>query len=205
MTYGCAIRSSRRDIPSQEARTEHSAIAQDGQLDPGGGGPLAGAPATQERAGDPPPPLPPAVDVAVVGAGFGGLGCAIQLERQGLRDFVVLERAPSVGGTWGANTYPGCQCDVPSNLYSFSFAPKADWTHSYPEQPQIHAYLSDCARRFGIVDRIHLRCEMLAATWMAGERRWRIETSAGTLNARVLVAAPGLLSEPSLPRCYSPL
>lgn len=163
--YGCAIRRSTPDIPSQESA-----------------------------------PLPPAVDIAVVGAGFGGLGCAIQLERQGLRDFVVLERAASVGGTWGANTYPGCQCDVPSNLYSFSFAPKADWTHSYPEQPQIHAYLSDCARRFGIVDRIHLRCEVLAATWVAGEQRWRIETSGGTLTARVLVAAPGLLSEPSLPR-----
>src|SRR5436305_9606356 len=76
------------------------------------------------------------VDIAIVGAGFGGLGLAINLERTGRRDFVVLERAGDVGGTWYANSYPGCQCDVPSNLYSFSFAPKPDWTHTYPEQPQ---------------------------------------------------------------------
>jgi cation diffusion facilitator CzcD-associated flavoprotein CzcO len=143
--------------------------------------------------------LPEPVEVAIVGAGFGGIGMAIKLKQAGIEDFVVLERASEVGGTWFANTYPGCQCDVPSNLYSYSFAPKHDWTHTYPEQPQILDYLRDCVRRFGVGDRIRLECEMLGATWEEGERRWRIDTSGGTLLARVLVAAPGLLSEPALP------
>jgi cation diffusion facilitator CzcD-associated flavoprotein CzcO len=125
---------------------------------------------------------------------------AIRLKQAGNDDFVVLERASDVGGTWFANTYPGCQCDVPSNLYSFSFAPKHDWTHSYPEQPQILDYLRGCVERFGIGDRIRLNTEMTEARWDVEARRWRIETSGGdTLSARVLIAAPGLLSEPALP------
>lgn len=138
-------------------------------------------------------------DIAIVGAGFGGLGAAIQLDRHGFQDYVVLERSGDVGGTWSANTYPGCQCDVPSNLYSFSFARKPDWTHSYPEQPQILDYLHDCAERFGVMPKVRLNCEMLDAEWIPDERRWRIETSDGDLSARVLIAAPGLLSEPRIP------
>jgi cation diffusion facilitator CzcD-associated flavoprotein CzcO len=123
---------------------------------------------------------------------------AIRLKQAGIEDFVVLERAADVGGTWFANTYPGCQCDVPSNLYSFSFAPKHDWTHSYPEQPQILDYLRDCVERFGIGDRIRLSTELTEARWDGSS--WTIETGSGdTLIARVLVAAPGLLSEPALP------
>ena len=143
--------------------------------------------------------LPERADVAIVGAGFGGLGMAIQLERQGLGDFVVLERGGDVGGTWHANTYPGAQCDIPSNLYSFSFAQKHDWTRAYPEQEEIQGYLRGCAERFGIGDRIHLHTELWNAAWDGGSRRWRIETSAGPFEARVLVAATGLLSEPSTP------
>jgi cation diffusion facilitator CzcD-associated flavoprotein CzcO len=140
------------------------------------------------------------VDIAIVGAGFGGLGMAINLERAGRRDFVVLERADDVGGTWYANSYPGCQCDVPSNLYSFSFAPKPDWTHTYPEQPQILDYLRECVTRFGIGDRIRLRTELKEAAWRNDERRWHLTTSNGDeLTARVLVPAPGVLSEPALP------
>lgn len=142
--------------------------------------------------------MPDHVDIAIVGAGFGGLGMAIRLKQAGMNDFTVLERAADVGGTWFANTYPGCQCDVPSNLYSFSFAPKHDWTHSYPEQPQILEYLRDCAQRFGIGDRIRLNTELTEARWQGSH--WQIETGSGeTLSARVLVAAPGLLSEPALP------
>jgi cation diffusion facilitator CzcD-associated flavoprotein CzcO len=143
--------------------------------------------------------VPEHVDIAIVGAGFGGLGMAIGLKQAGMNDFTVLERAPDVGGTWFANTYPGCQCDVPSNLYSFSFAPKHDWTHSYPEQPQILEYLRDCVERFGIGDRIRLNTELVAARWQGSH--WQIETGSGEpLTARVLVAAPGLLSEPALPQ-----
>ena len=145
------------------------------------------------------PPLPEHVEVAIVGAGFGGLGAAIQLKRAGFEDFLILERASGVGGTWWANTYPGCQCDVPSNLYSFSFAPRPDWSHSYPEQPQILDYLQQCAEDFGVLPRTRLGCEVTEAEWDEEHRRWRIETSLGRLNARFLVAAPGLLSEPSAP------
>ena len=144
-------------------------------------------------------PLPAEVEVAIVGAGFGGIGAAIELERAGFRDFAVLERAPEIGGTWWANNYPGCQCDVPSNLYSYSFAPKPDWSRSYSEQPEILGYLRDCVERFGVRDRIHLNCEMAEASWNEDGRSWRIETSRGTLRARFLIAAPGLLSEPRIP------
>jgi cation diffusion facilitator CzcD-associated flavoprotein CzcO len=143
--------------------------------------------------------VPDHVDIAIVGAGFGGLGTAINLERAGRPDFVILERAEDVGGTWFANTYPGCQCDVPSDLYSFSFAPKPDWTHSFPEQPQILDYLRECVDRFGIGDRIRLNCELTEAAWDPDSHRWHVETSSGPLSARLLIAAPGLLSEPALP------
>jgi cation diffusion facilitator CzcD-associated flavoprotein CzcO len=142
---------------------------------------------------------PEHVDIAIVGAGFGGLGMAINLERAGRRDFVVLERAEDVGGTWFANSYPGCQCDVPSNLYSFSFAPKHDWTHTYPEQPQILDYLRECVTRFGVGDRIRLNTELTEAAWDGELRRWHLTTSSGELTARVLIPAPGVLSEPCLP------
>ena len=112
--------------------------------------------------------LPEAVEIAIVGAGFGGLGMAIRLKQQGMHDFVVLERASDVGGTWAANTYPGCQCDVPSNLYSFSFAPNPAWTHSYPLQPQIQHYLRRCAERFGILEHTHL--QLRAAGGGLGQR-----------------------------------
>jgi cation diffusion facilitator CzcD-associated flavoprotein CzcO len=143
--------------------------------------------------------VPEHVDIAIVGAGFGGLGMAINLDRAGRRDFVVLERAADVGGTWFANSYPGCQCDVPSNLYSFSFAPKHDWTHTYPEQPQILDYLRECVGRFGIGDRIRLNCALTEAAWDGKAGRWRLETAKGPLTARVLVPAPGVLSEPAVP------
>jgi cation diffusion facilitator CzcD-associated flavoprotein CzcO len=144
-------------------------------------------------------PLPANTDVAIVGAGFGGLGMAIRLKQAGRDDFVVLERASDVGGTWQANTYPGCQCDIPSNLYSFSFAPKSDWATAYPMRDQILDYLHDCARRFGVAPHVELDCELLDATWDAERGRWDLETSSGSLSARVLVAAPGLLSEPCVP------
>jgi cation diffusion facilitator CzcD-associated flavoprotein CzcO len=138
-------------------------------------------------------------DVAIVGAGFGGLGAAIRLKQAGFDDLVVLERSSDVGGTWHANSYPGSQCDIPSNLYSFSFAPKHDWTHSYPEQPQIQDYLRDCAREFGVLPRLRLGCELLDASWDEEESRWQLETSDGPRAARVLVTATGLLSEPFTP------
>jgi cation diffusion facilitator CzcD-associated flavoprotein CzcO len=137
-------------------------------------------------------------ELAIVGAGFGGLGMAIRLRQEGIEDFVLLERGDDVGGTWWANSYPGCQCDIPSNLYSFSFA-RHDWDRAYPMRDQILEYLRGCARRFGVLPRTQLGCELLGATWLADEQRWELETSDGPLSARVLVAAPGLLSEPWTP------
>jgi cation diffusion facilitator CzcD-associated flavoprotein CzcO len=137
--------------------------------------------------------------IAIVGGGFGGLGAGIELKRQGLEDFVIFERAGDVGGTWRDNRYPGCACDVQSHLYSFSFAPNPDWTHTYSPQPEIYDYLKRCARAFGLSAHIRLNHAVRAAAWDEGAQRWRIETTHGTWTARVLVLASGALSEPTTP------
>ncbi|HXJ62597.1 MAG TPA: NAD(P)/FAD-dependent oxidoreductase [Actinomycetota bacterium] len=142
--------------------------------------------------------LPPSVDVAVVGSGFGGLCAAVALRRAG-RDFVVLERGDDVGGTWRDNSYPGCACDVPSHLYSFSFAPNPNWSRSFSPQPEIQAYLRGVARSFGVLPRVRFGAEVLGARWDPSALRWRISTTLGDLEARVLVAGTGPLSEPSIP------
>ena len=139
------------------------------------------------------------VDIAIVGSGFSGLGMAIQLKRQGRDDFVVLERADEVGGTWWANTYPGCACDVPSHLYSFSFAPNPEWTETYSAQPEIRDYLIRCADRFGVRDQVRFHNDLTDAKWDAEAQRWHVETTGGTYDARVLVVAAGALFEPRIP------
>jgi cation diffusion facilitator CzcD-associated flavoprotein CzcO len=138
-------------------------------------------------------------DIVIVGAGFSGLGTAIRLKQAGIHDFVVLDRADDVGGTWQANTYPGCACDVPSHLYSFSFAPKPDWSETYSGQPEIWEYLRGCAREFGITPHLRLGHDVTAATWREDERRWELETTNGTYRARVVVAGMGPLAEPRIP------
>src|SRR5688500_7667001 len=99
--------------------------------------------------------MPRRVRIAIIGTGFAGLGLAIRLRQAGMSDFVVLERADEVGGTWRDNTYPGAACDVPSHLYSFSFAPNPDWTRSFSPQAEIQEYLRGCADTFGV--RPHIR------------------------------------------------
>ena len=108
------------------------------------------------------------VRVAVIGSGFGGLGAAVRLRRQGITDFVVLERADSVGGTWRDNSYPGCACDVPSHLYSFSFAPNAEWPRNFSGQPHIRAYLEQVTDTFGL--RPHLRFQLRGAEHAVEQR-----------------------------------
>jgi cation diffusion facilitator CzcD-associated flavoprotein CzcO len=137
--------------------------------------------------------------VAILGTGFSGLGMAIRLKQQGQEDFVVLERAADVGGTWRDNTYPGCACDIPSVLYSFSFAPNPHWSHLYPPQREIWDYLRDCAKRFGIFPHIEWNSELLEASWNENEQCWHITTAQGQLTADILVLGNGPLSEPSLP------
>ncbi|MGQ0778916.1 MAG: flavin-containing monooxygenase [Pseudonocardiales bacterium] len=141
----------------------------------------------------------PHVQVAIIGSGFAGLGMAIRLKQSGTHDFVVLERADDVGGAWRDNTYPGCACDVPSTLYSFSFAPNPDWTSILSPQWEIHRYLRDCVDRFGLRSHLRLRHEVRSAQWDEDGARWLIGTSQGTLTATALVSATGQLSEPAVP------
>lgn len=143
--------------------------------------------------------LPEQVDVTIVGGGFGGVGMAIALLRAGRTDFVLLERDDELGGTWHQNTYPGCQCDVPSNLYSFSFAPNPDWSQTFALQPEIGAYLKRVVDDFGVRPYVRTGTAVTGAAWDEQARRWRIETSRGALTARVLVAGMGGLSEPAIP------
>src|SRR4051812_8364105 len=138
-------------------------------------------------------------DIVIVGSGFSGLGMAIRLKQAGMHDFVVLERAGEVGGTWQANTYPGCACDVPSHLYSFSFALNPDWTQTYSPQPEIWDYLRRCADEYALRPHIRLNTPVESATWLDEERRWEIETPRGSLRARVVVAGMGPLTEPRIP------
>ncbi|OLR92550.1 flavin-containing monooxygenase [Actinokineospora bangkokensis] len=137
-------------------------------------------------------------EVLVVGAGCSGIGAAIRLQRLGL-DFAVLEKADDFGGTWRANTYPGCACDVPSALYSFSDAPNADWSRVYGTQPEILDYLRAVARRAGLAEHTRFGVEMLGARWDACTQRWRLDTTDGEYDARFLVTAPGPWNEPLVP------
>lgn len=139
------------------------------------------------------------VRVAVIGSGFGGLGAAVRLRREGITDFVVLERADSVGGTWRDNSYPGCACDVPSHLYSFSFAPHPDWPRTFSGQRHIRAYLEHVTDLFGLRPHLRLDSEVKLMTWDDEHLRWTIETTRGTLTADVVVSATGPLSDPKVP------
>jgi cation diffusion facilitator CzcD-associated flavoprotein CzcO len=139
------------------------------------------------------------VSTLIVGTGFSGLGIAIRLKQAGDEDFVVLERAQDVGGTWRDNTYPGCMCDVPSHLYSFSFARNPEWTCTYPRQEEIWRYLQACARRFDVLRHIRFGHELLSAAWDETDSRWRVITSGGEFSARFLLLGTGPLSEPRIP------
>ena len=151
------------------------------------------------------------VEVAIVGAGFAGLGMAIALRKAGREDFVVLERGASVGGTWRDNTYPGVACDVPSHLYGLTDHPNPDWSGTYARGQEIHTYLERIVDAEQLRDRLRLRTAMRWAHWDAADRVWRIGTGtpgaaasvAGTddevIVADVLVLACGRLTEPSIP------
>jgi cation diffusion facilitator CzcD-associated flavoprotein CzcO len=138
--------------------------------------------------------------VIVIGAGFGGLAAAYELSKDGLADVTVLEKADDIGGVWRENTYPGAACDVPSNLYSYSFAPKTDWGRRYAEQPDILGYIQDTADRFGLRDLVRTGLEVTSATYDDSAATWQIATVSGqTFEADVLVPAMGQLSRPALP------
>jgi cation diffusion facilitator CzcD-associated flavoprotein CzcO len=138
--------------------------------------------------------------VAVIGAGFAGLAVAHALAQVGVDDVVLFERSDGVGGTWRANTYPGAACDVPSHLYSLSFAPKADWSRSYASQPEILEYVEDCYDRFDVRRKVRLGSTIVAATWQDDGACWRLGDQTGHEHeARVLVSAIGLFHTPVEP------
>jgi cation diffusion facilitator CzcD-associated flavoprotein CzcO len=144
--------------------------------------------------------MPEHYRVAIVGSGFAGLGMAIELKRAGIHDFVVLERADQLGGTWRDNHYPGCGCDVPTPLYSFSFAPNPNWSRLYARSEEIRAYLEDCADRFGVRDHIRFGTEVTGAHWDEVHQHWvGLVDGEPAATADFVVGGFGGLSRPSFP------
>lgn len=139
-------------------------------------------------------------DIAIIGSGFAGLGMAIRLRQAGMTDFIIAEKAESVGGTWRDNHYPGCACDVQSHVYSFSFAPNPRWTRMFARQPEIRAYLEECTQRFGIRRHLRFGHELASAIYDETRHRWQLTFANGQQwSARVLISGMGGLSRAALP------
>ncbi len=139
--------------------------------------------------------------MVIVGAGFGGIAAAIELRKHGIEDVTILERAPHLGGTWYHNTYPGCACDVPSHLYSFSFAQRKDWSKLCSPQQEILEYLTGVATTHGVADRVVTDTEVSACAWDDDTRRWTIHAGDGrSWDADALIVATGQLHKPSYPK-----
>lgn len=142
----------------------------------------------------------PHTRVLIVGTGFSGLGMAIRLSQQGDQDYVILEKADAVGGTWRDNRYPGCACDVPSRLYSFSFAQNPSWSREFAPATEIWQYLRDAAERYGIGDRIVFGADLEALTYDESQRRWLATARDGrSWTADAVVLGVGALHQPQLP------
>lgn len=135
----------------------------------------------------------------IIGTGFSGLAMAIQLKKRGIEDFIILEKAKEVGGTWRENTYPGAECDIPSALYSFSFEPNPNWKYKWSMQPQILEYIKHVATKYDLYQHIHFQKEMVAAKWQT-EGNWLVETKGGaSYTSKTLISAIGQLHHPSTP------
>ncbi|WP_456279086.1 flavin-containing monooxygenase [Bacillus sp. AK128] len=139
-------------------------------------------------------------NVIIIGTGFGGIGTAVRLKQEGLDDFIILERGNDVGGVWRDNQYPGCAVDVESHLYSFSFALNPNWTRVFSPQQEIHAYLKDCVRKFGLEDQMKFQHEVKRMDWNHTKGEWMVHTSKGEFSARFVVGAFGALSDPMIPK-----
>ena len=138
--------------------------------------------------------------IVIVGTGFAGLGMAIQLKSNGVEDFVILEKAGDVGGTWRDNHYPGCACDVQSHLYSFSFEPNPDWTRMFAPQPEIWNYLRKVTDKHGLRPFIRFNSGLAQAAWDDASKLWHIKTTNGDeLTANVLISGMGGLSRAAYP------
>ena len=141
----------------------------------------------------------PHVKIAIIGAGFAGIGMAIRLKQEGEHDFVLLERSDMIGGTWRDNSYPGCAVDVESHLYSFSFAPNPGWTQLYSPQAEIWDYQLRLVDEHGLGPHLRLRHEVIGADWDSGAGLWHVQTSAGPVDAQFLVSGMGPLTNPVPP------
>ena len=136
----------------------------------------------------------------IIGSGFSGICMGIKLKEKGIDNFVILEKAGAVGGTWRENTYPGAECDIPSALYSYSFEPYPDWEYKWSHQPQILEYLKMCCSNYGLDDHLIFKKELVEAKWEQNGSQWRIETSDGSIyNSRTFIIAVGQLHHPSFP------
>lgn len=137
--------------------------------------------------------------ILIVGTGFAGLGMAIRLKEMGINDFIIIERAKDVGGTWRDNRYPGAACDVPSHLYSFSFEPNADWSRVYPTQPELETYLQNVADKWQLRPHIRFDHTLNQARYDEKNSQWLVNTSGGDFKARFVISGNGGLAEPKLP------
>lgn len=137
--------------------------------------------------------------ILIIGAGFAGLGMAIQLKRRGRDDFIVIERAGDVGGTWRDNHYPGIACDVPSHLYSYSYLPNPDWTRVFSPGGEIQAYIRKCAEDEGILPHIKFHTDMTESRWDEASKRWIVTTSQGTFSAKIVITGTGHLADGHMP------
>ncbi|MGF6887134.1 cation diffusion facilitator CzcD-associated flavoprotein CzcO [Nocardia sp. GAS34] len=138
--------------------------------------------------------------IIIIGAGFAGLGMALELRRAGLGNFTILEKAADLGGVWRENTYPGAACDVPSPLYSWSFEPKSDWPRRFSQQADIHEYMRAVANKHDLATSIRFGTEVTDAEFDERQGIWQVRTADGeTLTADVLIPAVGQLSRPAMP------
>ncbi|CAM9224178.1 NAD(P)-binding domain-containing protein [Acinetobacter bereziniae] len=139
-------------------------------------------------------------DTIVVGAGISGIAAAYQMNQVGYHDYVVLEKANRVGGTWRDNNYPGCGCDVPSALYSFSFSPSHKWSHLFAKQPEILSYLEEVVEKYDLGEKIEFNNELISAKWDEVQHIWHLETSKGAYQAKTVIFTTGPITEPSMPK-----
>ncbi|MCG8610908.1 MAG: NAD(P)/FAD-dependent oxidoreductase, partial [Pseudomonadales bacterium] len=137
--------------------------------------------------------------VIIVGTGFAGLGMGIKLKEAGYDDFLILERASEVGGTWRDNHYPGCACDVPSHLYSFSFEQNPDWSRRYASWSEIGQYLRDTTQKYGLYPHIQFNAAMKSARYDEAKGIWTVDTGETTYTAQIVVSAVGPLSNAAYP------
>jgi cation diffusion facilitator CzcD-associated flavoprotein CzcO len=145
-------------------------------------------------------PSETSVDVLIVGTGFAGLAMAIRLREAGFSDLLIIEKASDIGGTWRDNTYPGCACDVPSHLYSLSFAQKPDWSRMYPQQPELLEYTRGVVETNKLRPNIRFQTALLSASWDEPSARWHVHTTTGDITTRVLISGMGGLHIPATPK-----